>query len=460
MDRLFRQAWTVSKLFLYTLSAALLLTAAMAHPNLLAFVLHKTQMFSTTTLNFISIFRTALFTSGILFFAITHFILNNSSKKTKEGIMTSIATTILILLLLIFFETAVRLIAPQTTLTAISSISPRIYTTSNPISWTLKPNTTDRHCTGEFCVRYTINSRSLRSKEYTLEKPKNTTRILVLGDSFTFGFGVEDNETYPAVLEQLLNKNHLVEVWNAGVSGYSPDAYYLFLKENIAKIKPDIVLVGFYAGNDLIDDSCYNKNSLNEEGLPTTVTSKIFEVKNNQLILRNQKNNPYQTTFTKYVDIILSRWSHGYILLKTTISPSVSASQENTPFLLKNPPKKLVHYLERTKKILLTIQRLSIANNANFSIVIIPSRTQANKNDWSYVKKQFKEYEPQQNLIQQELTEWCKTNNLNCIDLLPEFLASKEQLYYTITDSHFNRQGHKLTADILAEQLTKQHVIR
>lgn len=50
-----------------------------------------------------------------------------------------------------------------------------------------------------------INSRGFRDYEYTIEKPQNTYRIIVLGDSFTFGLGVELNETYPKLLEESIN---------------------------------------------------------------------------------------------------------------------------------------------------------------------------------------------------------------------------------------------------------------
>ena len=54
-------------------------------------------------------------------------------------------------------------------------------------------------------VSIRTNTKGLRDREYNSKKPKNTFRILVLGDSFTFGSCVEENETYPKVLENFLN---------------------------------------------------------------------------------------------------------------------------------------------------------------------------------------------------------------------------------------------------------------
>ena len=68
-----------------------------------------------------------------------------------------------------------------------------------------------------------INSDGFRDKEYPLEKSKNTFRIIILGDSVTSGFGVENNESYPEILEaklNALNNGINYEVLNFGVWGY------------------------------------------------------------------------------------------------------------------------------------------------------------------------------------------------------------------------------------------------
>jgi len=68
-----------------------------------------------------------------------------------------------------------------------------------------------------------INSLGFRGKEYNSEKSNNTFRIVVLGDSVTFGIGVNNGDTYPAKLEKILNNNSKMnyEVWNLGLIGYN-----------------------------------------------------------------------------------------------------------------------------------------------------------------------------------------------------------------------------------------------
>lgn len=87
------------------------------------------------------------------------------------------------------------------------------------------------------------NSKGLRGKtEYAYDKPPDKLRIVVLGDSYTFGDDVSDDETYPYYLQQMFPR---FEVINMGVHGYGHDQMLILLKEEGLKYKPDIVILGF-----------------------------------------------------------------------------------------------------------------------------------------------------------------------------------------------------------------------
>ena len=82
----------------------------------------------------------------------------------------------------------------------------------------------------EFGAPVAINSKGLRSPETPYEKPEGVFRILALGDSWTFGFRMEEPDAYPRQLERILNERaaergdrRRIEVINAGVIGYSTD---------------------------------------------------------------------------------------------------------------------------------------------------------------------------------------------------------------------------------------------
>jgi hypothetical protein len=87
------------------------------------------------------------------------------------------------------------------------------------------------------------SSHGLRGRqERPYEKPTGVRRVVVLGDSFTFGEDVSDDETFCQRLEQLLPGT---EVLNLGVHGYGHDQMLLYLREEGVKYRPDIVLLGF-----------------------------------------------------------------------------------------------------------------------------------------------------------------------------------------------------------------------
>ena len=63
----------------------------------------------------------------------------------------------------------------------------------------------------DYTMRVKINSKGLRDKEYAYDRPERTIRIGVFGDSFTFGEGVQNHETYAASLERLFGSDTVLE---------------------------------------------------------------------------------------------------------------------------------------------------------------------------------------------------------------------------------------------------------
>lgn len=100
-----------------------------------------------------------------------------------------------------------------------------------------------------------INSYGFRDYEYSISKPNNTFRIIGLGDSNTFGWGVELNETYLKVLEKRLNKNlksKKYEMLNLGVIGLNTLQEVELFKEKGRELNPDLIIIGF-TSNDIED---------------------------------------------------------------------------------------------------------------------------------------------------------------------------------------------------------------
>ena len=99
----------------------------------------------------------------------------------------------------------------------------------------------------------TINSLGLRGPLPEIPKPEHEFRVLAIGDSTTFGWGVNDDETYCARLEAMLRHEYpdrTVRVVNGGVGAYDLDRAAGLLEHLGPKLQPDLVLVGAY-WNDL-----------------------------------------------------------------------------------------------------------------------------------------------------------------------------------------------------------------
>ena len=88
-----------------------------------------------------------------------------------------------------------------------------------------------------------------------------TERVLVLGDSFVFGYGVTQAEAFPQVLAKLVSTSLGREVvaGNAGVPGYGTVEQARCLERIRAAFEPDLVIATIYIGNDFIDDRQVSK---------------------------------------------------------------------------------------------------------------------------------------------------------------------------------------------------------
>lgn len=100
-------------------------------------------------------------------------------------------------------------------------------------------------------VNVKTNSKGFRDKEYSEEKKSKTKRIIGLGDSVMFGWGMEEPNCYLSVLEKQLNNNFTfpIEIINTGVPGYNTAMEVATLEEKFDLNEVDMVLI-HYVGND------------------------------------------------------------------------------------------------------------------------------------------------------------------------------------------------------------------
>lgn len=119
------------------------------------------------------------------------------------------------------------------------------YDPDRDLYWKLTPSQNVVTKVGKKPVR--INSHGTRGEEFDAAKPENAFRVLSLGDSRAFGWGLAEDETYSKRLQELLRHaagaGRLVEVINAGVNAWSYPQMLIYLQRDGLAFSPDVVIV-------------------------------------------------------------------------------------------------------------------------------------------------------------------------------------------------------------------------
>lgn len=129
-----------------------------------------------------------------------------------------------------------------------------------------------------------INSLGYRDREHDLVKPQDIYRIALLGDSFTEARQMPVEDTYGHRLGEALKTcpaiNGLqVEVLNFGIGTYSTSQQILTYDLDVRQFQPDLVLLGFFAGNDIRD----NSKVLSTASLGWRISAPFYELTDGKL---------------------------------------------------------------------------------------------------------------------------------------------------------------------------------
>ena len=109
--------------------------------------------------------------------------------------------------------------------------------------YSLRPSFTRTWKSTEFTEALSSNRDGLRGAELR-QGPRTWSRILVLGDSFTYGHGVSNDESYPARLAEFFDQGGSdVEVVNAGVPGYGTDQQLVYFTQELHLLEPDVLVL-------------------------------------------------------------------------------------------------------------------------------------------------------------------------------------------------------------------------
>lgn len=286
-----------------------------------------------------------------------------------------------------------------------------------------------------------INSDGLRDREFVIPKPDNTYRILVLGDSFTWGVGLDVEETIPKLLERRLSESSEIgnfEVINAAIPGYNTIEEFLLLREKGLKYKPDIVLL-IYNLNDI-----EYLMHLSEKTYGDKEPTPVVEIDSGEDITKYSKNSGFRGLVLKierhsvFVRFLVPRV--GSLLRRMNLIQSTEFSWVQKiyqGFTNENPG-----WLE-SKRGLTKIAEACRVNDCDFLIAVYPLLVELDN---------YKGYN-----VHRTILEFCRTAGIKAVDLLPIFENTKAQSHWiNFMDSHPNANAHKMIAETLLPVIRNQ----
>lgn len=320
----------------------------------------------------------------------------------------------------------------------------------------------------EFVTPVEINSLGFRDLPRQLQKPEGTYRILVIGDSFVEAMHVPVEETFPRRLEAILRGRDQmggrwrIEVVAAGVSGWGTASELLWFRHEGHRYAPDLVLLSFYPGNDVKNNSpvlestlrpYYDESGRIERVIPAkpprrrrTWSERLKLI----AFLRQSLAQPYPGR---------AAWLTWLGLGPNRVMPNRRSGDGDYPvdYGVYSVPWSTAWWdaWQRTERLLGEFRREVEGHGAQFAVVVIAGREQTDPQSWQRILETY----PRMRHVrwdleapQRALLEWCEREKVACLPLWDRFrqLRSVEPLHYPY-DGHFTPAGHAAAAEAIAD---------
>ncbi|NJO15689.1 MAG: SGNH/GDSL hydrolase family protein [Thioploca sp.] len=378
-------------------------------------------------------------------------------------------TNILKNLLTIFVTTLIGLILGEIILRIAGISYPVFYTYDELRGRALSPYKEGwQRNEGEAYVR--INSLGYRDIEHFVEKPPNTFRIAVLGDSFTEARQVALENTFVSYLQHHLNMcpalvDKSVEVFNFGVSGYGTTQELLTLRHHGWQFSPDMVLLAVWSGNDITDNS---------KKFPGDQLRPYYILKNSELVLDNSWKSPWIHFFYEIVHYSRLMEVINYVIRKQKFR-SLIEQKRKVKTIAKEPglnnniysPPKNPAWQEAwliTEKLFSQIHKETQEHNAIFVLAILPTSRQVHPNaikrkifqkqlgveDLFYPDRRIRTYGEKEGFLVITLAERLQRIATEKAIFLHGFKNT------AMGTGHWNETGHRFAGELLVRDLCEK----
>jgi lysophospholipase L1-like esterase len=314
--------------------------------------------------------------------------------------------------------------------------------------YSLRPDYRNEVRLPEYRVHIRVDEEGYRVPDAGPEASSpGASRLLAIGDSFTFGVGVEAEEAYPARLAaELGDADPGWVVRNGGVGGYGPLRSARLLRGRQAAWHPDVVVHLLYAGNDL------------EDPRPDSWLENP-KVKGGRLV--SPGRHPLRS-----LRLFLRTRSHLYAFLRDRLHGLYLASglAERSHYLERVGRSE---WPERIREVSWPAGRESLAeirdwceeNDVRYLVAIAPARWQVDDAAWKAYRAAWGGGEADSAFDRDKVTVTIRDTldglGIEALDLLPAFRAEQaagRSLYYA-NDAHWTPEGHALAARVLARRL-------
>lgn len=400
-------------------------------------------------------------------------MMRNSNSVLRNGIINSVVCLASLVFILLGIELFCALFHPY------KIVDDNNTTYHQLLGWVNMPNVSGRIQPWRFLpasVYRTHNSNGLRStREISYDKPAGIKRIMLIGDSYFWGYGVNDQEVLSEVLQQMVGSN--IEIINGAVTGYGTDQEFLWLVSEGMKYKPDLVICGMFPDNDLEDITTSILANRYPKPYYTLVGSglKLHNVPVPDIQSLREKEFAAAKSGFKRLKKFLRHNLHTYQLIvgKLNTIPSLrklflkTGLADDTSMLYEQLP----HYnltdraaIENlSDAILLEMNRVCEKNNALFLLCFIPVKEQTQHapplyDDYHGKDSDSLKSQNEENSVNSSyLHRFTENNNIAFLDFLPivrKYHREGKALYYLgKEDFHWNALGHKVAAEAIRDYL-------
>jgi lysophospholipase L1-like esterase len=326
----------------------------------------------------------------------------------------------------------------------------------------LRPHVRRRHASPEWSVLVETNGQGRRDSD-TPPRPGQPV-VLSLGDSMSFGWGVEQRDAFPSLLEDALGQ---VRVVNASVPGTGTTDQLDLLRELIAEVPADVVLVAFFVGNDFHDVAA--GGSVQYDVVDGALVAKDTPRGARQRAQAWVKRNSYLAQVAAQQLWRFEQRRAEAVPAERRAHPGLAGRDRKLReylelHLREELPPRLAEGVQATAGALSEMQDISRRRGGRFVLVVIPRSFQVYDQDRKRWQAAYglRDEDWDMDRPQRILAAWAEAQGAELVDLLPAFreaAAAHGPRLYFFPDSHLNPAGHAAAAREIARHF-RAHPVR